>query len=637
MSTTTRRRWRRGAAFASLAMAASLSLPLAPAYAADGIDIDHSEVAKGKGTLLMGVTLPTGVDIDLDSIAVTVDGEETASRAEASTGGSVDRTTVVVLDASRSMEKDGRMEAAQAALGTFLDTIPSDVAVGLVTFAGKVREPVAPTTDHEQVRAAVDTMEVRGGTAVNDAIVKGIDVAGSEGARSLLVLSDGADVSSSATLDEAVTAAEESGIVVDVVDLDDEQLLAPLTTATSGQLLPTDPASLTTVFADQANALARQVVVTYDIPGGAGDSATVAVTASAGGSEYSDQALLPLTAGQGEATPATAPEVKVAEAGGLPPVVLLAGAGALFLGLVVLLFIALGGQSRSKATSVVDNYLAGPAATDAKSKKRGERGSLKDAATQAASKVVKGDFESRVHGKLQGAGFALTPSEWILLHVGIAVLAAVVMALLGGAPLAVLGLILGAIGPYLYLNMKHKKRLAKFEEMLAETLGLMAGGLQAGLSMPQAIDTVVQEGQEPMASELKRALVEQRLGIDIADALESVGHRMESKDFSWVVMAIRIQREVGGNLAEVLETVAVTLRERSYLRGQVRALSAEGRMSGYILTALPILVAIATSVLNPDYMRPLYTTVFGFFIMGGAVVMLAIGGFLMAKMAKVEI
>jgi tight adherence protein B len=165
----------------------------------------------------------------------------------------------------------------------------------------------------------------------------------------------------------------------------------------------------------------------------------------------------------------------------------------------------------------------------------------------------------------------------------------------------------------------------------------MAGGLQAGLSLPQAVDTVVREGTEPIAGEFRRALVEQRLGIDITDALEGVGERMESQDFSWVVMAIRIQREVGGNLAEILHTVSDTLREREYLRRQVKALSAEGRMSAWILGGLPVGMFIYLLVGNPDYVRPLYTTGMGWMMLGAAGFLLGLGSFAMAKLAKVEV
>jgi tight adherence protein B len=187
------------------------------------------------------------------------------------------------------------------------------------------------------------------------------------------------------------------------------------------------------------------------------------------------------------------------------------------------------------------------------------------------------------------------------------------------------------------MRIRHSRRLSAFNSQLAETLGLMAGGLQAGLSLPQAVDSVVREGNEPMAGELRRALVEQRLGVDITDALEGVGERMKSEDFSWIVMAIRIQREVGGNLAEILHTVADTLRERDYLRRQVRALSAEGRLSGYILTALPPGLFAYMLFANPDYVEVLYTTFVGWVLIGAAGFLLALGGFAMSKVAKVEV
>ena len=121
--------------------------------------------------------------------------------------------------------------------------------------------------------------------------------------------------------------------------------------------------------------------------------------------------------------------------------------------------------------------------------------------------------------------------------------------------------------------------------------------------MPQAVDTVVREGNEPMAGELRRALVEQRLGVNIEDALDGVAQRMGSEDFGWVVMAIRIQREVGGNLAEILHTVSETLREREFLRRQVKTLSAEGRLSAWILGALPVGMFLYMLVANRDYVR----------------------------------
>ncbi len=133
--------------------------------------------------------------------------------------------------------------------------------------------------------------------------------------------------------------------------------------------------------------------------------------------------------------------------------------------------------------------------------------------------------------------------------------------------------------PWLYLGMRKSRRLKAFNGQLAETLQLIAGSLSAGLSLAQSLDTVVREGSDPVAGEFRRALIEARLGVQVEDSLDSIAKRMESADFEWIVMAIRIQREVGGNLAELLLKVAATMRERDYLRRQVKTLSAEGKMS----------------------------------------------------------
>ena len=154
---------------------------------------------------------------------------------------------------------------------------------------------------------------------------------------------------------------------------------------------------------------------------------------------------------------------------------------------------------------------------------------------------------------------------------------------------------------------------------LADTLQLMAGALSAGLSLAQGVDTVVREGSDPVASEFRRALMETRLGVDIEDALRGVAERMQSVDFEWVVMAIRIQREVGGNLAEILDNVADTLRERAMIRRQIRVLTAEGRLSAWVLAGLPVAIAIYMFIVNPDYIGLLFTHPIGLFMLGGAI------------------
>jgi tight adherence protein B len=232
---------------------------------------------------------------------------------------------------------------------------------------------------------------------------------------------------------------------------------------------------------------------------------------------------------------------------------------------------------------------------------------------------------------------ALQPAEWVLVHAAVVVGAGALGLLAGGPLLALLLLLLAVPAPVVYLRIRHKRRLAAFAAQLPETLSMIANSLSAGLSVPQAIDTVVRDGQEPVAGELRRALVEQRLGVELDDALDGIAARMGSVDFAWVVMAFRIQREVGGNLAEVLLTVAETLREREYVRRQVRTLSAEGRLSAYILGGLPVVMFGYMLVANRAYVSVLYTTLLGILILGVAVVLLAAGSFVMSRMVKVEV
>ena len=195
----------------------------------------------------------------------------------------------------------------------------------------------------------------------------------------------------------------------------------------------------------------------------------------------------------------------------------------------------------------------------------------------------------------------------------------------------------GIVGPWSYLGFRKTRRRKKFNAALPDTLQLMSGSLAAGLSLAQSIDTIVREGTEPVATEFKRVLVETRLGVPLEVALEGVAERFDSKDFAWVVMAINIQRQVGGNLAELLDTVAATMREREYLRRQVASLSAEGRMSAMVLSVLPPGFLLYLFVAKRDYVMPLFTDVRGLAMLIGATLWLLVGIFWMSKLVKVEV
>ena len=194
--------------------------------------------------------------------------------------------------------------------------------------------------------------------------------------------------------------------------------------------------------------------------------------------------------------------------------------------------------------------------------------------------------------------------------------------------------------PYAYLvDQGGQAQVSSSPAQLPDTLQLLAGSLAAGYSLPQAVDTVVRESDGPMAVELNRALVEARLGVPIEDALETVARRMNSVDFAWVVMAIRIQREVGGNLAEVLTNVAATMRERERLRRQVEVLSAEGRLSADRSSArCRVLFVVLPDPRAPRVRRPAHHDAAGHRHDRRRRVLLIVGGaFWLRKVVKVEV
>ncbi|MDZ5663812.1 type II secretion system F family protein [Nocardioides sp. S-58] len=637
MSTTLRRVLATTAAGAFVALAVA-----APAHATNEINIDHVQSKSGSVSMLLSADgLPEGSVVDDETLSVTVDGNPVQATVETAASGDIVRSTVLVVDTSSSMSKGNKYDAAVAAVQAYLESTPPEIAVGLVTFAGKVKDQIPPSTDRDAILQAVEDAELTRGTSVYDAIDAARELLGTEGARSLMVLSDGADTSSSTTLDVAGGGAVDAGVVVDVVALQtegqgDSKQLSSLADSTGGRVIPADPEALSSVLAKQGDILAHQLVVSFDVPEGVEDEASVDVSVTSGEQTYSDSAFVALGA-FGFDTPDV---VKTGKALVSTPVMLL-GAVAVFLGLGGLLTVSLTGpRGPSTAEARLDAYFAGTDTTarnKRKKKTRTEAASLRQSALAVTDKVVNADLETRIARRLTGAGSALTASEWLLLHSGIAVAGAVVGFLMGGGVLGVLGLVMGTVVPWMYLKWRHGRRLNAFNGQLAQTLGLMAGGLQAGLSLPQAVDTVVREGHEPMAGELRRALIEQRLGVDITDALDSVGARMDSEDFGWVVMAIRIQREVGGNLAEILHTVSETLREREYLRRQVKALSAEGRLSGYILVGLPPLIFLYMFFTNREYVSVLYTTGLGYIMLAAAVTLLTVGSWAMSKLATVKV
>jgi tight adherence protein B len=253
--------------------------------------------------------------------------------------------------------------------------------------------------------------------------------------------------------------------------------------------------------------------------------------------------------------------------------------------------------------------------------------------------VAAGNQQGAIALRLDRAGLTLLPHEWLALRASIVVVAGAAGLLL--IQVRWLGLLLGAVLGWLatevWFRVKQSRRCRAFADQLPDTLQVVASSLRSGFSLPQALAAAQESGAQPMAAELGRALAAARIGIVLEDELDQIAHRMRSEDWRLAVMAIRIQRTVGGNLSEVLSTTAKTLRERAAVSRQVRALSAEGRLSAYVLLGLPVGVGLFLIAFRRSYVEPLWTTTPGVVMLVLAAVGMVVGSWWMFKVAKVEV
>lgn len=237
-------------------------------------------------------------------------------------------------------------------------------------------------------------------------------------------------------------------------------------------------------------------------------------------------------------------------------------------------------------------------------------------------------------GSLEAAGLKFRPAEFVLLvAVGCVVLTGIGL-VIGGAFFAFMLALATPLFARFGLRILASRRRKQFADQLDDTLQLLAGGLRAGHSLLRAIDAVSGESEAPTSEEFTRIINETRLGRDLGEALNDASERTKSEDFSWVAQAIAIHREVGGNLADVLDQVGQTIRERNQIRRQVKALSAEGKISAIVLMVLPFGLGGILLVISPGYMDPFVESPVGLVLMGVSCVLLTLGALWLRKVVS---
>ncbi len=614
-----------------------------PVAAAEPVATVASVRPSGSGldVQIQAANLPEGTTLSGDGVAVRLDGEgvrATVRNVQSTRDPATTRRVALVVDTSGSMA-GAPLSAARAAASAYLEAVPADVEVGLLTFAAGSRLVVAPTTNRRSVASALPRLQAAGGTSLYDAVVHASRVVGEGAERRVVVLSDGDDSTSKADLAGATASVRESGLSVDAVSLGKHQpAVAALTTLASsggGRVLRAgDEVEAVRAFQEAARAFSATLRMHVEVPRSlAAQSAQLEVKV-----KTSDDQVLRAT------VPVVLPEA-AASPGFLSSGASLAlGGTALFVGLAAVLFLAVNSgdsqaQERRRAQQVLASYTlrVRPSTAARVAASRIGDGALANGALALAGRLLRGrPLEARLTARLERAALRFTAREWLVLHTVITVMSLLVLSLLAGpvAGLLAAGLAAGAVN--LWLSMKGQRRATAFEAAMPDALQLVASGLSTGYSLPQALDAVVNDGQPPFAEELGRALAEARLGVNLENALDKVAERMRSRDFHWVVMAIRVQREVGGNLSEVLRTLCQTMRDRNTLRRQIKALSAEGRLGAIILICLPFFVGAYLSLMNPDFFRPMLETTVGLTLLAGSGVAMGLGALWMKQIIKVE-
>lgn len=648
--------------------ASVLASGASPATAADAVTVGLSGVsstASGSGSLLSGVlTLrsKSAVQVDAGALRVRVDGivyKPTVKQAPTRS-----RKAMLVIDTSGSMGVPG-MSTVRTASKTFLATVPTDVLVGVTSFADTAGVDLAPTLDRKAVQEVVDGLASRGNTSLYAAMSAATNSLGKTGDRSILLLSDGADTVASdgpSSLTSTVEKLRSAGVRVDVVRFktSDPEAVAALSrfvSANGGSVVPAaDTAAVASAFQAAAKALDQQVQFSVSLPGIKPGPHQIDVTGTAGGSSFSFarkvQVDLPLPVSA--PTTAAAPQAGAQVTAGSSVVDRLAtltkpnytpwiAAGLLALAVLTLVFVMSAPtlQTRKeRRVAAIEGYVVGSRSA-AREEARAAQHNITESLLDLGEKVMKDRESTRTTMALiERADLPFRAGEWFVVRA-----IAVVLGILGGwlfgaesplIPLAAAALV-GLALPPVALRFLAARRAKQFERQLPGILMLVSTSLKSGFGLAQALDGVAKDTAEPAAKEFSRALAETRIGTDITEALERMGARMGSVSMRWAVMSIRIQRDVGGNLADTLRTTANTLRERESLQRQVSALSAEGRLSAYILIAMPIFLFFYMMKVNYEYVSLLWTDQYGIFMAIGGICMLLVGIVWMRNVVKIEV
>lgn len=623
----------------------SLAWSIAPAEQGKKLvvrDVDATEFPKVSMTVL-----PPG--LEAGAVEVKENGKVISTKSAPIGGPDSGRSlaTIFIFDTSESAQDQDAITKMKSAIAAYASTSPANERIGIVASGGAGRVVARASDDKNAVIQSMSAVAV----SDKNALWNGLQLAGmmlseeKSAVRQVIVLTTSGDsFSPQGTLESATQALRDQGAALFSVgvksrnELPTKQLEA-LAKSSGGRLTTSDDASSFATMVDEyQRVISGQQVLSYTSAlSPKADDRSLSYEVSLSG-----QSALAKTAqgmyAQGEFLNPTVVSDGKQTIFGSSIVLVVVGIGIFIaVGLLIWMIVDVAGRPQDSLLRALRPYSGELPTEERDISKLADSELMKRAVAKTEELVKRRGLFDALEIKLQQADLPLRPAEAVLF----AAIAALIAMLLGFILMGFIGIFFAALlfvaAPFVVLNFLGGRRRRRFNSQLPDTLQLLSGSLRAGYSFVQGLDAVAKQTEAPMSTELTRAISEARLGRPMEDSLDDVGKRMRSEDFEWAVMAIKIQREVGGNLAELLVTVAETMIARERLRREVLALTAEGRMSAIILAFLPFAIGLIIMVMNPEYMDPLLKKTLGQIVLALAVGMIALGYYLMNKLIKIEV
>jgi tight adherence protein B len=616
---------------ATLAAVLCAAAAAAPAEAADGPQISPAGNAAFPERAY-SLRIPSELALLPSNVQVRENGQQlgdvnVASARHASKG---EFGTVLVIDASQSMRGAairGAMKAAQA----FADRRATEQELGVVTFNRDVTVALPPTTDDTAINQVLSQQPLlAASTHLYDAVaeaVRGLEEQGISNG-SVVVLSDGRDIGSSATLDQVVRLARAAGVRVFGVGLQSSRFDPAALRRLAGSGTYADarrPQQLSGIFDALGSKLAREYLVTYQSQAEPGERVTVEMDVNGVPGTGRDAYTVRLPA------PAVAQAPQHDSGFWRSTAAMVAAAASAALLLMLAFIIVARPRPESLPQRLARFVSVGPAVEEEEPRERA---------------VLLGKLEQAVEDHPRWKRFAReldvaqidTPAIHIAVGTAIAALLAVLLvgAITGQAILAPLGLLI-ALFVRAEINRRVKRRRTEFADQLSDNLQVVASAIRAGHSMVGAFSVVVEESSEPSRSEFRRIVNDERLGVPLEEAIRRVARRMDNRDLDQVALVATIQRETGGNTAEVLDRVIQTIRQRGELRRLMETMTAQGRLSRVVVTAIPPVLLVAISLINPEYLRPLFHTGTGNLLLGMAAGLVILGSLVIKRIVNIKV